>query len=356
MAWSIRVLVCVCIGLLAPWPSAPSAQAQTRPAQVDPKQADAGVAQAETEPQARGEDALNKAMARLRSSVSGERASAADEMGRRGYRFRKQIAELLRPMLVSDPDSVVRAAAGRALGRLGAREAVPELIKALGDKVSEVRVVAAAALWRLPDASAVPALLERVKDSERAVREWSALALGVAADPRAVPELVRLLDDSERPVRLAAVRSLGRINRAEGLPPLVSYLRTGRRDEEEKDEVVNAVASIEGTGSVAALLELLAAPAIDAAHKQRVLIALGKVGDATALPVLRKYATARDEPRTVREAATQASAAVVTRTKTSADAGAPTVTGATTSADAGVAVLTRAKTSADAGAPAAARP
>lgn len=266
---------------------------------------------------ARGEEALRKALARLKSPDPQERASAADELGRRGQRFRKEIAQALRPLMVSDPESVVRAAAGRALGRLGAREALPELVKALADRSPEVRVVAAAALWRLPDPSAVPALLERAKDPDATVREWVALALGVAADPRAVPELVRLLDDSERPVRLATLRSLGRVNRQEALKPLTQYLTNGRRDDEEKDEVVNSIASIEGSQRVDALLELLAAAAGDGKQKLRLAIALGKVGDAHALPALKKLT--REEPRALRDAATQAHAEVLARAKGKAD-------------------------------------
>lgn len=317
-----RVLLCVAIACAAAWSPIPfclhSAHAQAKV--VDAGAAPASPADAAHD--AKGEEALKKALVRLKSSSPVERAEAADEMGRRGYRFRKQIAESLRPLLLADPDSVVRAAAGRALGRLGAREAVPDLIKALGDKTVEVRVVSAAALWRLPDPSAVPALLERVKDEDRAVREWSALALGVAADPRAVPELIVLLGDPERPVRLAALRSLGRINRPEGLKPLTSYLLSGKHDDEEKEEVVNSIASIEGTARVGALLELLAAPGIETSHKLRLVRALGKVGDAQAISALRKLALQRDEPKSLREAANLAVAAVVARAKAAAaDAG-----------------------------------
>jgi HEAT repeat protein len=320
MAWSIRVLVWVGGACLLAWSPVPTALPKAR-AQAKVVVVDAGAT--ESAHDARGEEALKKALSRLSSSSAAERAEAADEMGRRGYRVRKQIAEALRPLLRADPDSVVRAAAGRALGRLGAREAVPELIQALGDKAVEVRVVAAAALWRLPDPSAVPALLERVKDEDRAVREWSALALGVAADPRAVPELIRLLGDPERPVRLAAVRSLGRINRVEGLKPLTRYLQSSRRDDEEKEEVVNSIASIEGTQRVGALLELLASPGNDQTQKQRLVNALAKVGDLQAISALRKLALSRDEAKAVREAANQAVAAIVARAKAPREAGPP---------------------------------
>lgn len=303
MAWTIRVVLCLSVGLSVLTPLDAPAGAQ----------ADGGVSASSN---ARGEEAFRKALAALKSSSPAERAAAADEMGRRGHRFRKEIAEALRPVLASDPESLVRAAAGRALGRLGTREAVPELVKGLSDKSAEVRVVAAAALWRLPDPSAVPMLLERVKDTDKAVREWSALALGVAADPRAVPELIRLLNDPERSVRLAAVRSLGRLNRPEALTPLVGYLASGKRDDEEREEVINSVASIEGSERVSALLQLLEASQNDAKQRLHVVLALGKVGDAQAQPALRKLSQ-RDESRPVRDAAVQAYAAVLGRLRAS---------------------------------------
>lgn len=271
-----RTLLCVCLSI----PVLPlAAQAQ-----------DAGVA-AEPEIKGKGDDAFKKAADRLKSKDAAERAAAANEMGRRGYRFRKEISDMLRPLLRADPDPVVRAAAGRALGRLGARESVPDLVRALGDASADVRVVAAAALWRLPDPSATAPLLERVKDPDRAVREWAALALGVIGDRRAVPEMVRLLADPERSVRLAAVRSLGRIGDPEGLEPVLKYLRSGKRDQEEKEEGVAALASMKGEGRSGALVTLLEAADGDVEQQVRIIAALGKVGTSAALPTLRKRAT-----------------------------------------------------------------
>jgi HEAT repeat protein len=307
--WPLRVLVCVFI-------SASSLRAPEISAAQDTAAQESG---------AKGEEAFKKALGRLKSAEPGERAAAADELGRRGYRFRKIISDNLRPILVSDPDLIVRAAAGRALGRLGSREAVPELVKALEDRASEVRVVAAAALWRLPDPSAVPALLVCVRDRDKAVREWSALALGVAADNRAVPELIRLLNDSERSVRLAAVRSLGRVNHKDGVTPLTRYLASAKRDDEEKEEVVNSVASIETSERTSALLELLASANRDEKLRLHTVLALGKVGEPAALPALKKLST-RDDVKAIREAAVQSHAAILGRSKSkpeSADAPVP---------------------------------
>jgi HEAT repeat protein len=296
-----RALLCVYLGLLsAPFSTPLSAHAD-----------DAGVAAA-GDSKNKGDEAFRKATDRLKAKDPNERAAAANEMGRRGYRFRREIAELLRPLLRSDPEPVVRAAAGRALGRLGVREAVPDLVAALGDASADVRVVAAAALWRLPDPSATAPLLEHVKDADKAVREWSALALGVIGDKRAVPEMVRLLGDPERSVRLAAVRSLGRIGDPEGLEPVTKYLRTGKRDTEERDEGIAAIVSIKGDRGPA-LLSLLEA-AEDAEQQVRVIVALGKVGTTQVLPALRKKATGGSAGE-VRDAANRAIAEIAGRAK-----------------------------------------
>jgi HEAT repeat protein len=292
-------LLCVCLGL-ATVSSVAHADDAGAPLAVDSKN--------------KGDEAFRKATDRLKAKDPGERAAAANEMGRRGYRFRREIAELLRPLLRTDPDPVVRAAAGRALGRLGVREAVPDLVAALSDTSADVRVVAAAALWRLPDPSATAPLLDHVKDADKAVREWSALALGVIGDKRAVPEMVRLLGDPERSVRLAAVRSLGRIGDPDGLEPVTKYMRTGKRDAEERDEGIAAIVSMKGEGRNAALIALLEAAEGDVEQQVRVIVALGKVGTSQALPALRKKATGGGAGE-VRDAANKAIAEVAGRIK-----------------------------------------
>jgi HEAT repeat protein len=303
MGFVKRALLWVCLGL-AMGPLSSAAQ----DAAVPHDEASAAPGKS-----AKGEEAFKKAADRLKSSQAADRAAAANEMGRRGYRFRKEIAELLRPLLRTDPEPAVRAAAGRALGRLGAREAVPDLIAALSDSSADVRVVAAAAIWRLPDPAATAPLLDRVKDSDKAVREWAALALGVIGDKRAVPELVKLLGDPERAVRLAAVRSLGRVGDPEGIDPVVQYVRGGKRDAEEKEEAVAAVASMKGEGRVPALLSLLEAAENDSAQQVRILSALGQIGGSQAMPALRKHATSG--PPEVRSAANKAIAESLGRAK-----------------------------------------
>lgn len=229
---------------------------------------------------------FQSAMNELRNGTPEQRAAAADVLGRRAYRQREQVAPILRQMIRNDTDWRVRASAGRALGRLGTRDAVPDLVRALRDPVVDVRVVAAAAIWRLPDPAAVPALIELLSDSEASARQWGALALGVIRDTRATTPLVALLRDPEKSVRLDVIRSLGRIRDASAVQPLEAYVRDESRDLDERVEAVSSLAALQGPEKVDALVRLLEYPSRDI--RQRVIESLGQVGDALVVPALRQ--------------------------------------------------------------------
>ena len=225
-------------------------------------------------------------MQQARSTNPEERAAACEQLGREGYRQRAEIAPVLREIIRSDTDWRVRASAGRAIGRLGTRDAVPDLVRALRDPVVDVRVVAAAAIWRLPDPAAVPALIELLGDADASARQWAALALGVIRDTRAVQPLIALLRDPEKAVRLDVIRSLGRIRESVALQPLLEYVRDDSRELDERLEAVGSIASLQGPERVDALVRLLEHPNRDV--REHVIEALGQVGDALVVPSLRQ--------------------------------------------------------------------
>jgi HEAT repeat protein len=108
----------------------------------------------------------------------------------------------------------VRAFAAKALGRMQekARDAAPDLARALGDENSEVRSAARWALGRIGP-TAVPALREALKNNNVQVRSGAASALGsmgpVAED--AVPALTQALRDEDPVVRIEAISALEKI-------------------------------------------------------------------------------------------------------------------------------------------------
>jgi HEAT repeat protein len=172
------------------------------------------------------------------------------------------------------------------VGRLSARAAVPALVAALRDSQVEVRVVAAAALWRLPDAAAVPSLIRLTRDADPSARQWAVLALGVARDPRSVAGLVGLLTDPVEDVRMDAIRSLGRIGHPTALSALTSLVNDAERPVEERLEGLNSIASLSGPDKVNVLVHVLDDD--DSQVRLRAAEALGQVGDALAVPALRR--------------------------------------------------------------------
>lgn len=229
---------------------------------------------------------LNLQLEQLVQGSAEARVSAAEALGRHVHeRRRDEVQALLRQAIREDPDWRVRASAGRALGRLGMRDAMPEFVRALRDPVVDVRVVAAAAIWRLPDPAAVPALVELLRDPDASARQWSALALGVIRDLRATEPLVGLLNDSERHVRMDVLRSLGRIRDPGAAAALEAHARSTSRDLEERLEAVSSLAVLEGHSKVDALLRLLSIPSREIRH--RAVESLGEVGDALVIPELR---------------------------------------------------------------------
>jgi HEAT repeat protein len=173
--------------------------------------------------------------------------------------------DLLALLRSDGPDARKYAAA--ALGGLGDKSVVPELIKLLDDQEIYVRGSAAQALGRLGDARAVPDLLVRVRpsmgyDTDRAV--W---ALGQIGDQRAVPHLLDLFN-----IPINARNFYGRTTVPEAL------WRLGAT------EVLERMPSYVGDG----------VPGL----RQYAAESLGAIGDSRGLPTLVDFS--RDEDSTVR--------------------------------------------------------
>jgi HEAT repeat protein len=84
----------------------------------------------------------------------------------------------------------MRAHAADALGKLGDPRAVPDLLRALEDKVDMVRGHAANALGQIGDRRAVSPLLDLLREPDMLIRWTAAEALGHLGDPSAVLPLL----------------------------------------------------------------------------------------------------------------------------------------------------------------------
>jgi len=154
----------------------------------------------------------------------------------------KEIGEpAVEPLIaaLTDDNSVVRAAAAKALGSIEDPRAVEPLILALGDEDPQVRKNAVTALRWIQDPRAVEPLIGSLKDEVREVREGAVQALGRLRDPRAVDPLIGVLRDW--PSMYSVGRSLKEIGEP-AVEPLIAALA-------DDDSAVRAAAA-EALGSI----------------------------------------------------------------------------------------------------------
>ncbi|HYJ84439.1 MAG TPA: HEAT repeat domain-containing protein [Pyrinomonadaceae bacterium] len=219
---------------------------------------------------------IEKQRVRLSSTELEERRDALTSLGS----MRHHEASRAAVAALNDPLPIIRGTAASSILSLPSEEAASHLTPLLKDKDEFVRREAAYALGKTGSRSAVSALSELLlTDKEDGVRGAAAVALGQIADEAAVVPLSAVLNPqvsmpaskskkTKKPRRepnvfvlRSAARSLGQIGSRAGSPSLILVLQ----DEKAEDDLRRESAA-----------------------------ALGRIGDASALPSLRAALTARD--------------------------------------------------------------
>jgi len=118
----------------------------------------------------------------------------------------------------------VRAAATRALGKLGEQAPIERLVAALGDENDVVRAAAAHALGTLKGRAPIEPLVAALRDSAWRVRAAVALTLGQMGERAPIDELVDLVNDEDASVCAAAVQALGEVGERVPIETLVLAL------------------------------------------------------------------------------------------------------------------------------------
>lgn len=109
---------------------------------------------------------------------------------------------------LSSQEWSIRAAAARALGKLGERAPLEPLVASLDDKNDVVRAAAAQALGPLSERAPIEPLIHALHDSSWRVRAAAALALSRMGDRVPIDELAALVDDEDESVCIAALQAL----------------------------------------------------------------------------------------------------------------------------------------------------
>ena len=173
-----------------------------------------------------GEPAVDYLIKALEDRNKGVRGRAAVALG--GIGDKRAVPELIERFKDENEDMGVRVSAAEALGKIKDEGAVPELIKGLKNEKLEIRKIAAEVLMEIGE-PAVPYLIEvlKNKDENWYLRRVAAEVLGGIGDKRAVPELIeRFKDENEdMDVRVSAAEALGKIKDEGAVPELIKGLK-----------------------------------------------------------------------------------------------------------------------------------
>jgi HEAT repeat protein len=215
---------------------------------------------------------------RIGENVEERRKSAAAllELGPEGIPFWR---DLLRH---SDPE--VRWRAAEALGDLRAKDAVPDLVRALRDPDGDVARRAVEALADLGAREAVVECVELLKNPETPVRRRASRLLEKLKARDAAPDVIALLRSEESGVRESAAATLGNLGIVEAVPHLLK--RFEDEDTDVRAAAVGALVELDARESIAAIRELLKDE--DAVIREYAASALGKLSAREAIPDLQR--------------------------------------------------------------------
>jgi len=264
--------------------------------------------------------AAGAVMAALNVDDARTRATAADALGRIGDRqATPAVIDLL-----DDASESVRLAAIEALGALRDPRAVGALVGVLDDEAATRRIAAARALGSLGRRAAERPLARLLRDKPAAVRraalsairllgpnrpaarpqptdEWSAMRadrhaevrayavrkLGQSGNPAAVGLLVEALGDRDVQVFFAASLWLGRLGGPKAVAALIETIET-TSSPQRWTSAAAALAERKETGAVGPLLKHMISRRFDVDITEAGLMALGAIGDTSAVAPLRK--------------------------------------------------------------------
>jgi HEAT repeat protein len=161
----------------------------------------------------------------LKSSDTVVRATAAQALGKLGVKDSEMAGAALVDLL-TDPEVVVRSEAVDALGILGYTPAV-DVIKALllNDPEPLVRASAAETLGDLGDAGVLADLELALRDADNAVRGYAANSIGLLGTPSMLPKLQSHVEAEQSPeVQAELYGARYRLGSAEDLGALLKLL------------------------------------------------------------------------------------------------------------------------------------
>lgn len=152
--------------------------------------------------------------------TSGDAVTALGRIG-----ARQAVPSLL--MLLDHADTRLRVKTVEALGRLGDRSALARIVGLLSDSDETVQLSAVQAVQKVPDrraAKPIMAILRRTQNAE--LRRQSVMALAATGSEKVVPTLTDLLADADANLKKTIAEALSRVGSAEAAEILATMLHS----------------------------------------------------------------------------------------------------------------------------------
>ncbi len=188
-------------------------------------------------------------------------------------------------------DESVRVAALKAVGDLGDASSVGLLTERAAATRGAEQKAARGSLYRLRGPKIDETILEAIPSAEAKVKVELVLSIGERNISAGNESLLKTATDKDASVRRESIRVLKTITGPNDLPALVEMLIGVRSsaDRREAEKTVTAVAHKISDESKQAVAVLAALPAVeDVTTRCSLLRVLGKIGDKSALGVLRE--------------------------------------------------------------------
>ena len=200
-----------------------------------------------------------------------------------------------------------RSAAVMALGNFKTDEARLALEKAADDPASDVRMNAVESLAKIGDPRSVPAFLRVLHDPNPLSVQTAVRAVIKLGDDKAVPPLLELLDFPNETTRMAVCGYLGQMKLKDTRPVGDALLK--RLDDPSlmvRSLAAGGLGELRERRAVPKLLAIAQGPAASTNAwfdpKLAAVIALGRIGDPAAVPVLEKLLETPGQHKVVCEA------------------------------------------------------
>lgn len=220
----------------------------------------------------------------LNSPDPRERRDAINKLA--DYKVSNALGLLIRQL--NYQDASVRSAAAAALGKLGDKKAVRQLIRLLSSSKEDltVRSAAATALGELGDGQALEPLIMILKEEQSSLRQVAAIALGKLGHLKAVEPLIRAMRDDDSFVREAAATGLAMLG--EDIRKIVTPLRDLKSfDSGQRREAVTELGKSQNQWARKIIEEILLTD-VDYTVRRVAAESLRSIGEKHSIQVLSK--------------------------------------------------------------------